>query len=186
MSAPGVVRAELPANVRLGTDCWIEDRNVFTRFRSLHDPAVTLGDRVQVFGSSSFPLEPDGVVEVGQDSVLVGANFMCADRITIGRRCVVSYRVLIADSDFHPLDPDLRRLDAEACSVDADRSRRPPLVTAPVTIGDDVVIEVGAIILKGVRVGDGAAIGAGAVVSRDVPPGARVEGNPAAVVVRLP
>lgn len=175
--------AALPSNVRLGSGCWVEDPNVFTRFRSTRDPALVLGDRVQVFGSSSFPLEPDARVEVGEDTVLVGANFMCADRITVGRRVVISYRVLLADSDFHPLDPAARRRDAEACSVGADRSLRPPLATAPVEIGDDVVIEVGAIILKGVTVGAGATVGAGSVVTRDVPAGARVEGNPAVVVV---
>ncbi len=49
----------------------------------------------------------------------------------------------------------------------------------PITIGADVWIGGGAILLPGVSVGDGALIGAGAVVTRDVPPGASVAGNPA-------
>ena len=49
----------------------------------------------------------------------------------------------------------------------------------PVTIGADVWIGGGALILPGVTVGDGAAIGAGAVVTRDVAPGTTVAGNPA-------
>ncbi|WP_426955027.1 chloramphenicol acetyltransferase [Muricoccus radiodurans] len=52
----------------------------------------------------------------------------------------------------------------------------------PVTLGPDVWIGHGAIILPGVTVGAGAAIGAGAVVSRDVPPFAVVVGVPGRVV----
>lgn len=50
------------------------------------------------------------------------------------------------------------------------------------TIGSDVWVGHGALILPGVRVGHGAIIGAGAVVARDVPPYAIVAGNPARVV----
>ena len=52
-------------------------------------------------------------------------------------------------------------------------------IARPVTIGADVWIGGGAIVLPGVNVGDGAVIGAGSVVTRDVPPGATVAGNPA-------
>ena len=49
----------------------------------------------------------------------------------------------------------------------------------PVTIGEEVWIGGGAILLPGMTVGDGAVVGAGAVVTRNVAPGARVVGNPA-------
>jgi phosphonate metabolism protein (transferase hexapeptide repeat family) len=48
-----------------------------------------------------------------------------------------------------------------------------------VTLGNDVWIGHGAVILPGVRIGTGAGIGAGAVVSKDVPPFAIVGGVPA-------
>lgn len=50
------------------------------------------------------------------------------------------------------------------------------------TIGNDVVICAGAIVIGGVNIGDGAIIGAGAVVTRDVPPNAVVAGVPAEVL----
>jgi acetyltransferase-like isoleucine patch superfamily enzyme len=121
-------------------------------------------------------------VEIGDDSILVGPVFMCAERISVGRRVLLSYNVTVADSDFHPHDPAERILDAIANAPGGDRARRPPLVAKPVVIEDDAEIGIGAIILKGVRVGRGARVGAGAVVARDVPAGAVVEGNPARLV----
>ena len=49
----------------------------------------------------------------------------------------------------------------------------------PVTIGNDVWIGHGAVIMPGVNIGDGAVIGANAVVTRDVAPYAIVAGVPA-------
>src|SRR6476620_8988592 len=169
----------LPANVRVGHDCFFERRDSFGSFRSERSPGLILGDRVRVYTWTTFNIEPTGVLEVGYDSVLVGAIFMCADLITVGQRVVVSYNVTIADSDFHPLDPELRKQDAIANAPEGERSKRPPLVAKPVAIGDDVWIGIGAIILKGVHIGAGARIGPGAVVTCNVLPGASVCGNPA-------
>ena len=169
----------LPSNVRIGPDCWIEFKGSFDRFRSERKPGLVLGDRVQAFCWAIFNVEPSGTVEVGDDSILVGAIFMCAERITVGRRVVISYNVTISDSDFHPIDPEQRNLDAIANAPFGDRSKRPLYVSKPVFIDDDVWIGIGAIILKGVRIGKGARIGAGAVVTSDIPAGVEVVGNPA-------
>ena len=48
-----------------------------------------------------------------------------------------------------------------------------------VTVGDDVWIGFGAIILSGVTIGEGSVIAAGSVVTKDVEPYAVVGGNPA-------
>ena len=169
----------LPPSIRIGAGCFIERKDSFARCRSARQPAILLGDRVTVYTWTTFNIEPSGVVEVGDDTLLVGAIFMCAERITIGKRVVVSYHVTVADSDFHPRDPALRKQDAIANAPQGDKSRRPPLVARPVVIEDDVWIGIGAIVLKGVRIGRGARIGAGAVVASDVPAGAIVAGNPA-------
>jgi phosphonate metabolism protein (transferase hexapeptide repeat family) len=54
----------------------------------------------------------------------------------------------------------------------------------PVTLGHDVWVGYGAVVLPGVGVGDGAVVGAGAVVSRDVPAYAIVGGVPAKPIGR--
>ena len=171
--------SSLPTNVRVGDECFIERRDSFARYRSEQPIGLMLGNRVQVFTWSDFNVDPSGILSIGDDSVLVGAVFMCAHRIVIGARVVVSYHVTIADSDFHPRDPAERRRDAIANAPGGDRLLRPRIETAPVTIGDDVRIGIGAIILKGITVGDRAQIAAGAVVTRNVPADTFVAGNPA-------
>jgi len=171
--------ASLPPNVELGAGCFIERKESFRRFRSTREPGLRLGSNVRVYTWAAFSVEPEGEIVVGDDSTLVGPVFMCAQRIEVGRRVVISYHVTIADCDFHPLDPVARRQDALANAHGGDASRRPPLVSRPVVIEDDAWIGIGAIVLKGVRIGRAARVAAGAVVTRDVPDGATVAGNPA-------
>lgn len=57
--------------------------------------------------------------------------------------------------------------------------RHARVVDAAVSIGDDVWIGAGAVILPGVVVGDGAIVAAGAVVTRNVDPSTVVAGVPA-------
>ncbi|MGO4691438.1 acyltransferase [Glaciibacter sp. 2TAF33] len=53
---------------------------------------------------------------------------------------------------------------------------------APVSIGSDVFIGAGAIILPGVSIGDNCVVGAGSVVTKSVADGTVVAGNPARVL----
>lgn len=54
-----------------------------------------------------------------------------------------------------------------------------------VTIGDNVFIGAGTIVLPGVSIGSNVVIGAGSVVSQDIPDGSVAMGNPAKVVKSL-
>src|SRR5690606_40549227 len=51
-----------------------------------------------------------------------------------------------------------------------------------VSVGSDVWIGAGSIVLDGISIGDGAIIAAGAVVNKDVPPYAIVGGVPARII----
>ena len=52
------------------------------------------------------------------------------------------------------------------------------IITKPVTIGSDVWITTGVIILPGVTIGSNTIIGAGSVVTKDIPSGYFAAGNP--------
>lgn len=171
--------ASLPANIVIGRECWLERKQSFDRFRSIHKVGLKIGNRVNVFTWTTFNIEPEGHVQVGDDCILVGAVFMCAQSICIGDRVVISYNVTIADSDFHPINPQDRMMDAISNAPYGDKSQRPPVISRPVIIEDDVWIGIGVIILKGVHIGRGAKIEAGSIITSDVPAGTSVRGNPA-------
>ena len=100
------------------------------------------------------------------EGVFLNFNCVVLDvvRVEIGDGTQIGPAVQIYAAD-HPRDPVQRR-----SGLEFGRS---------VTIGRNVWIGGGAIILPGIVVGDDALIGAGSVVTRDVPAGVTVRGNPA-------
>jgi acetyltransferase-like isoleucine patch superfamily enzyme len=176
----------IPANVRYGEGFYCETAQVFRQFRSRQPDALTLGDHVSCYSGCSFALGERATCSIGDFTLLNGAILMADERIEIGSYCLISWNVGIADSDFHPLDPAQRLLDAQALApYFAGRPPRPPLRTAPVIIGDNVWVGMNAVILKGVTIGDNAVVAAGAVVSKSVPANTVVAGNPAVVIKEL-
>lgn len=105
-------------------------------------------------------------------------------RLTIGRYCSIADKVEILLGGDH-------RLDWVSTYPFAAMDGLFPGAQAPadyhasrgdVTIGNDVWLGSGCMILSGVTLGHGAVVAARAVVTRDVPPYAVVTGNPARVV----
>jgi acetyltransferase-like isoleucine patch superfamily enzyme len=174
----------IPPTVSWGEGFYCETAQMFRTIRSKKTDPVKLGKFVSCYSGCSFALGEAATVTVGDYTLINGALIMAEERITIGSYCLISWNVGIADSDFHPMDPALRRLDAIAVNP-FTRARRPFIGKAPVTIGDNVWIGMNSTILKGVTIGDNSVVGAGAVVSRSVPANSVVAGNPARIVRRL-
>jgi len=139
---------------------------------SRHDVSVLRvreGASLDVYGLVSLQRGVRIVVDAGALRVGHGTNvngltkILCAEAVTIGRECTVSWDVQITDNDFH--------------AITVDGVERP--ATAPVVIGDRVWVGTGATVLKGVTIGDGAVVAAGAVVTADVAPRSVVAGVPA-------
>ena len=110
--------------------------------------------------------------------------------IRIGARCFANFGLVAADvaaitigddvqigpnvqllTPTHPTEPGPRREKWEAA--------------APITIGDNVWLGGGVIVLPGVNIGENTVVGAGAVVTRDLPAGVVAVGNPARVIRTL-
>lgn len=125
---------------------------------------------------------------VGEDTVLRAPIYVdYGAHISIGARCFANYGLVALDvaaitigddvqigpnvqllTPTHPTDPELRRARWEAA--------------APITIGDNVWIGGGAIVLAGITIGAHTVVGAGAVVTRDLPPRVVAVGSPARVI----
>ena len=176
-------KGSIPGNVRFGDGFYCETAQVFRFVKNNQPGAIVLGDHVSCYAGCSFAVGPNGRCTVGDFTLLNGALIMAEDRIEIGSHCMISWNVGLADSDFHPLEPALRLIDAEALApFYKDRPARPKLQTAPVIISDNVWIGMSATILKGVTIGENSVVAAGAVVTKSVPPNTVVAGNPAVVV----
>lgn len=105
---------------------------------------------------------------VGMSAVTISAF----NEIIIGDNTMIGGNVLITDSDWHPISPDMRDCYEEA-------------KTSPVNIGKNVFIGTRSIILKGVSIGDNTVIGAGSVVACDIPENVIACGNPCRVIKSL-
>jgi len=173
----------IPANVTFGEGFYCESAQIFRHLRSKKTGAVVIGNHVSCYAGCSFAIGENGRCTVGDFTLLNGALIMAEEKIEIGSYCLISWGVGLADSDFHPLEPAQRLIDAQALApFFKDRPPRPTLTTAPVKICDNVWIGMNAVILKGVTVGQNSVVAAGAVVTKSVPANTVVAGNPAAVV----
>jgi acetyltransferase-like isoleucine patch superfamily enzyme len=172
---------KLPDNVKLGKNTELWGAHIFRQFRSQLSPALTIGNNCTMDGVH-FALGTGARVQIGDYCYFTNAMLLSEMEITIGDYVVMGWNVAIGDTDYHPIDPAERIADAIACSPLGEGRPRPEVMRKPVTIGDNVWIGPNATILKGVTVGSGSFIEPGAMVTRDVPPRARVLGNPARVV----
>jgi acetyltransferase-like isoleucine patch superfamily enzyme len=176
----------IPANVEFGDGFYCESAQIFRKMVSKKPGAVVIGQHVSCYAGCSFAIGENGRCTIGDFSLLNGALIMADERIDIGSHCLVSWNVGIADSDFHPLEPAQRLIDAQALApYFKDRPPRPQLTPAPVKIGNNVWIGMNAVILKGVIIGDNSVVAAGAVVTRSIAPNTIVAGNPAVVVKKF-
>ncbi|MEY2544753.1 MAG: hypothetical protein QOE81_2214 [Verrucomicrobiota bacterium] len=176
----------IPPNVEFGEGFYCESAQMFRFLRNKKPGALVFGKHVSVYAGCSFSVGVNGRCTVGDFTLLNGALVMTEDKIDIGSHCLISWNVGIADSDFHPLDPAQRLIDAHALAPFLkDRPPRPKLKTAPVIISDNVWIGMNATILKGVTIGENSVVAAGSVVTKSVPPNTVVAGNPAIVVKKF-
>jgi acetyltransferase-like isoleucine patch superfamily enzyme len=173
----------IPPSVEFGEGFYCESAQIFRFLRSTKPRAVVIGKHVSCYAGCSFAVGDNANVTIGDFTLLNGALIMAEDKIDIGSHCLVSWNVGIADSDFHPLEPAQRLIDAQALApYFKDRPPRPKLKTAPVIIEDNVWIGMNAVILKGVTIGENSVVAAGSVVTKSVPPNTVVAGNPAVAV----
>jgi acetyltransferase-like isoleucine patch superfamily enzyme len=179
--ASGWTRGDPPSNVVLGCGTLITGDLAFKRFHSTRERALVLGANCTMDGVH-FDLGKEGRMVIGDYCYFTNAVLLCELEIRVGNYVVIGWNTTLADTDFHPLAPAERIADAIACSPLGKGRPRPEVLRKAVVIEDNVWIGPNATILKGVRIGAGAFVEAGSLVARDVPPRARVLGNPAQII----
>ncbi len=143
---------------------------------SVDDPSrrrAMLDELLGTFGEDSV-IRPPLVCDYGSflhlgDHTFVNFGLVALDAapIIIGNHVQIGPNVQLL-TPTHPLDADLRRDGWEGAG--------------PITLGDNVWLGGGVIVLADVTIGEDTVVGAGAVVTRDLPSGVVAVGNPARVI----
>ena len=145
-------------SIVIGNDCLIEGYVVCENEMS----QINIGNNVYIGGSTTVD---------------------CARSINIEQDVMISYHVMISDTDGHSTKLSVRQRDLQSFRKgNVDWSVIP---MKGVTIKRGAWIGARSIVLKGVTVGEGAIVGAGSVVTRDVPAWHVVAGNPARIIRKI-
>lgn len=171
-------------------ELWRKGKNLAREYNLLDygDRAAQLRILDELLGSrgantqitAPFYVDYGKFIHLGENcEINMNCVFLDCNRITIGDNALIAPGVHIY-TVFHPIRA------AERFHVDGG-SDFPFAIsrTAPVSIGDNVWIGGGSIILPGVSIGSNVTIGAGSLVSKSIPDNVLALGSPCRVVRRL-
>ena len=115
-----------------------------------------------------------GKINIGEGTN-IGRNTIisCNQKITIGKKCLVSYSVSILDHDHMVSDLNISPMDGIISKG------------KEIIIEDDCFIGASSFILKGVHLGKHCVVGANSVVTKSFPRYSVIAGNPAKLIRRL-
>jgi acetyltransferase-like isoleucine patch superfamily enzyme len=140
-------------------------------------PALRVGGRVRIgkrfvirgkVARCEIGVAPDAQLLIG-DRVFInqGVTIAVSDSVEIGDDTKIGDFTTILDSNYHELEPGR-----------PDKPR-------PVTIGKNVWLGVGVLVLPGSKIGEHTVVAARSVVKGELPPRVLAEGNPAKAVRNL-
>lgn len=132
---------------------------------------VRIGNRVSIVSGtieSGVRIMPTEKIDIGRN-FYVNCNSHLCGIIEIGDNVLLGPKVIIWSKNhtFSSLNEPINQQGSTDNKI---------------TLGNDVWIGAGAIVLQGVTIGDGSVIGAGSVVTKDIPPFSIAVGNPAKVI----
>nr|WP_315176148.1 acyltransferase [uncultured Flavobacterium sp.] len=147
------------ASIVIGENCLICSRSDQTALGVSHKTIIRT-------------MREKALINIGSNVRMSGTTICAMSSINIGNRCVIGSDVIITDTDFHSLDPNIRFSKQDSLNA----------IFRPVIIGDDCFIGGRSIILKGVQLGDRVVVGAGSVVTKSFKDGSIIAGNPAVLI----
>lgn len=161
---------------------------------------ITIGDHSIIYENARLESYGQGKIEIGESSILGDIRIVSRNKISLGRRTLSSWNVLIQDFDPHPTSQNLRAMQVQQMVHDFSPKfhqslASPQVIThkidwtpksAEIIIGDDVWLGANSIILKGTKIGAGSIVAAGAVITGgSFPERSLIAGNPAIWIKEL-
>lgn len=127
------------------------------------------GNPIGSYRRCTFFVDKNAELIIGDNVGISQTALICHKSIKIGNNVKIGGGVSIYDTDFHSLDPEIRK------SKEDIKNR----IEKAVVVKDNAFIGAHSIILKGVTIGKNSIIGAGSVVTKPVPDNQIWAGNPA-------
>ncbi|BDF96012.1 sugar O-acetyltransferase [Pseudoalteromonas haloplanktis] len=124
------------------------------------------------------------------EGVIIEAGFHCdyGSQMQIGDRTFININCTVLDAPINEgaisigddclIGPNVQLL-AVSHAIEPKQRLQKENFAAPITIGNNVWIGAGVIVLAGVAIGDNAVVGAGSIVTKNVAENTVVAGNPA-------
>lgn len=163
---------------------------------SCFDPRAYLHAlRMLHYWNYSHVQERRKLINGGGTRISPTVSFRNAERIRIGSKCHLGERCHLwagdTEGEIHlgndvSLAPGVFITASDYQFVSGIPFKSQPKRERNVTVGDDVWLGAGVVVVAGVTIGDGCVIGAGAVVTKDVPANSIAAGIPAKVVAMRP
>lgn len=125
---------------------------------------VIFGGTAHIGSGTKLSINRDAILTIGHKFCVTGnSSIICSKEVSFGKECLLSWDILIMDTDFHNI------YDANGEIMNAPK---------PVRIGNHVWIGCRNLILKGVNVSDNNVIAAGSKITKDITaPNCIVGGN---------
>lgn len=137
---------------------------------------VNSGKNHNVIGrQQNTTLWVEGELTIGDHVRMSSTAIICNHSITIGNDVTIGGNTVIYDTDFHSLDPIIRK-----SNQDRNFAKKKPVV-----IGNNVFIGAHTTILKGVTIGNNSIIGACSVITKNIPANEIWAGNPARLIKNI-
>ena len=145
------------------------------QMRILDELLGSRGENTQI--TAPFYIDYGKFIYLGNNcEINMNCVFLDCNKITIGDNALIAPGVHIY-TVFHPIKAEERFNISNDGGFPFAISK-----TAPVTIGNNVWIGGGSIIMPGVTIGDNVTIGAGSVVTKSLPNNVLAYGNPCSVI----
>lgn len=127
------------------------------------------GNPIGCYQKCTIFVDRGAELTIGNNVGISQTALICTKRITIEDHVKIGGGVCIYDTDFHSLNPNIRK------SIEDIKHRQ----QKEVLIKENAFIGAHSIILKGVTIGENSIIGAGSVVTKSIPNNEIWAGNPA-------
>lgn len=115
---------------------------------------IIFDGKANLGSGSRICVGPEAILKIGNNFSISGnSSIICQKGISFGSNCLLSWDILIMDTDFHKIS----NCDGQIIN--------PPL---PICIGNHVWLGCRVTVLKGVNIGDDIVIAAGAIITKSL------------------